>query len=367
MRLSIDSVQPQAEEPYPRRQPAAASPGSVPLAAAGQAELVGPLPRFSRGRHVDEVRRLSQVSNWWSAFTIARQWVVILAAATAAVWVGTWWSYLCGALVIGSRQQALGVLVHDGTHYLLFTNRFWNDLICDLTCAFPVGLSTSLYRKTHLRHHRYTNTENDPDWVLQQADEDFRFPKTPREAWALFLKSLFGLNLHKMKNVLVHWSPGANLFTPLGRDFPLTNRVAFVLSTAAVYAVLISTGWWLPALWLYALPALTLFHFFNRMRATAEHICTPGTHELNATRTVLASPLEKLLIAPCGVHYHLEHHLFPSVPCRNLGRLHEQLMHDDEFRSQAHLTRSYFGVRRGLLGELLRHPGDASAEAKASE
>lgn len=333
--------------------PVEATPLSPPPSAGGDAELAVKLARYPRQRVIDDVRRLSTVNNWHSIWVIASTWAIILGAATLAVWSGRWWVYVLAAIVIGSRQQALGVLVHDATHYLLFTNRRLNDLVSDVFLAFPVGMSTTLYRRTHWEHHRYTNTEHDPDWVLQQADEDFRFPKSIREAVALLARSVSGLNLHRMAKVVKQWSPGAHLFDPLSKDFPLANRILFVVVGIAIYSVLIVTGWWLPAIFLYALPALTVFHALNRLRVTAEHIVTPGTHELNASRTVVATPLERWLIAPCGVHYHLEHHLFPSVPCHRLAELHQVLMRDPEFRQWAHITPSYFGWRRGLVAELL--------------
>ena len=76
---------------------------------------------------------------------------------------------MLAAAIIGSRQQALGILVHDATHYLLYKNRTVNDIVSDLCCGFPVNISTTLYRSTHFRHHRFANTEQDPDLVLQAA------------------------------------------------------------------------------------------------------------------------------------------------------------------------------------------------------
>ena len=111
--------------------------------------------RYPRAGIAPDIRRLSVVSNWRSALTIAWQWAIIFAAATLAVWSGHWAVYILAAAVIASRQQALGILVHDATHYLLFTNRTVNDIVSDLCCGFPVSISTTLYRSTHFRHHRF--------------------------------------------------------------------------------------------------------------------------------------------------------------------------------------------------------------------
>ncbi len=40
----------------------------------------------------------------------------------------------------------------------------------------------------------------------------------------------------------------------------------------------------------------------------------------------------------------MEHHLYPSVPFYNLAKLHKKLMESEQFRNNAHITHSYFGV-----------------------
>ena len=44
------------------------------------------------------------------------------------------------------------------------------------------------------------------------------------------------------------------------------------------------------------------------------------------TRTVILKPLARFLY--WHMNYHIEHHMFPAVPCYNLGRLHEVIKHD---------------------------------------
>ena len=58
-------------------------------------------------------------------------------------------------------------------------------------------------------------------------------------------------------------------------------------------------------------------------------------------------------VAALNINYHIEHHMFPSVPGRNLGRLHNLLMQDREFRERAHVTHSYFGLKQGVIAELI--------------
>ncbi|MGD9647123.1 MAG: fatty acid desaturase family protein [Pirellulales bacterium] len=309
--------------------------------------------RYPRAAIMPEVRRLSQVSNWRSAWIIAVQWFWVLAAGTLAVQTGHWAAYLLAFLVIGSRQQALGILVHDATHYLLFTNRTVNDIVSDLFVGFPVNISTTLYRSTHFPHHRFTNTPDDPDFEYQVTDPDWQWPKTRWEAVKVLVKSMLILNIRSAVKVANRWAPGMNLFTPITPAYPLRARILFVTVTIAIYAVLIYTGLIWKALLLWMVPALTVVNLTNRMRAMAEHIVVPGTHELNTTRTVIPNFLERLFICPLGINYHIEHHVFPSVPCYHVPKLHKLLMQDPWYRATAHLNRGYLNLRHGFLRELL--------------
>jgi fatty acid desaturase len=311
------------------------------------------LVRYPRAALMPEVRRLSKVNNWHSALLIATQWAIIFAAGTLAVQTGHWAAYLLAFLVIGSRQQALGILAHDATHYLLFTNRTANDIVADLFAGFPVNISTTLYRSTHFPHHRFPNTPDDPDFEYQLTDPDWRWPKTRAEAIKVLVKSVFLINIRSAIKVANRWAPGYNLFKPISPAYPLRARILFVTVTLVIYAVLIYTGLIWKALLLWVVPALTVVNLTNRIRAMAEHIVVPGTHELNTTRTVIPNLLERLFISPLGINYHIEHHVFPSVPCYNVPKLHKLLMQDPWYRATAHLNRGYLSLRHGFLGELL--------------
>lgn len=308
-------------------------------------EFAVALERYPRTPMMPEVRRLSKISNWRSAAYIALQWGIISLAIYLAVQSGHWAAYVAAALVIATRQQALGVLLHDGAHWLLFTNRTINDVVSDLLVAFPIGMSTTLYRDTHFRHHRFANTADDPDMEYQSKDHDWwDWPKTRTGlVWVLF-KSFTGLNAYSAARPYMMWSPGYNLFKPLSPAYPLRARILWVVSTIAVYIAVIGTGILIPVLLMFALPAMTVLNLVNRLRATAEHVETEGTHELNSTRTVIPRWWERLVIAPMNVSYHLEHHLFPSVPGPNLAQLHDILMQDETYRERAHCTHSYVGV-----------------------
>ncbi len=65
----------------------------------------------------------------------------------------------------------------------------------------------------------------------------------------------------------------------------------------------------------------------TRIRNIAEHAVIPDRDDpLCNTRTTKANWIERALVAPYYVNYHLEHHLLYYVPCYNLPRLHAVLM-----------------------------------------
>lgn len=327
-------------------------------------ELALSLERYPRARAIETVRALSHVNPWRSTAIIAFNWGVIFFSAWAAYTVGTWWAYVIAIPIIATRQQALGVLIHDGAHFLLYRNHTLNDLVSDALLAFPLSLSTTLYRRTHFLHHRFTNTQEDPDLVFQDHEPDWwEWPKTRWGCFVLQVKALFGINSRGTVKQFIQWNPWAHMFTPISPAFPLRARVLLVVTTAVFYSVILHYHLIVPALLLYVLPSVTLVNFFNHWRSVAEHIATQNTHELNATRTVIPSLWERLTIAPHGVNYHLEHHLYPSVPGPNLAKLHQKLMEDEEFREKAIITQTY----AGLLRELMRDGNPGFVREKAAK
>lgn len=328
---------------------------SAAITAAGPEAETATVERYPRTPHAAMVRELSRVNGWWTTWVIGLQWAAIIGCLVAAAWHPTWWVAVLGGCIIATRLQALGVLLHEATHYALYKNRVVNDVVADLFVAFPLGMSTTLYRKTHFRHHRYTNTSEDQDLAAQREEREwFEWPKSPRELIRSLIRATLGGNTHRAWVLYKYWAPWRSFFRPLDADFPLRARVLYVLSAIGVYGLIgwgFATNWKLTAMLcaMYAVPTMTLLNLINRIRATAEHIGVELTNELNSTRTVIPTWFERLTIAPFNVSYHLEHHLFPSVPAHNLGKLHRYLMEDEQFRDQAHITKSYVGFFRELM------------------
>jgi fatty acid desaturase len=78
---------------------------------------------------------------------------------------------------------------------------------------------------------------------------------------------------------------------------------------------------------LWLLPMATWLPLVTRVRNIAEHalVGVDQADPLRQARTTHAGWVERALVAPYWVNFHLDHHLFTQVPCWNLPRAHALL------------------------------------------
>ena len=285
----------------------------------------------------EEIRDLSQIDS--VRFTAAA--AIEFGLIVAAVWISQiWWNpltYVLAVIVIGSRINGLGALMHDAAHYRGYANRKLNDFIGEVL-ALPTTASMAGYRNSHFAHHRELNSENDPDWQRNVGLKEYEFPASRGSVLLHTAQYLSGLKVasavggfHKNKET---------------RDIAVAVTRARLFFFVALLVSSIALGFWKLLLLYWVVPLMTVFLAIRYIRSIAEHYAVEHEHVLNESRTVLAPVWELWLIAPWGLNYHLEHHLFPGVPCFRLGELHRLLMTRDPYPQTAHVTHGYFS---GLL------------------
>ena len=305
------------------------------------------------------VQGLTQLSNARFLADVAMNWGLIIGMAALAIWTGHWPAYVLAIVVIATRQHALGILMHDGTHYRCLTSRSLNDAVSDILCALPVGMLTSRYRYEHLQHHRGLNTDDDPYWVDFKLDDTWHWPKPPAAAAWVFARDLLGLNSQRWGRVQWRWSPWVNHFKrtdPKGPP-PTTKaeRLRIYGFHLAVLGALVATGAWLNFALLWLLPLMTLTPAMVRLRTIAEHLLIPNTDELDASRHTVGTWLERWSIAPHNINIHLGHHLYPAVPYYRLPELHAELMKDPRYASRIVTSPGYLGFGKDwMLGLMIQ-------------
>lgn len=306
---------------------------------------------------VEDVRRLSRVDNWKSAGVIARQWVVITACVAAAVWLDRWWLNLAAIIVIAAKQHALGVIVHDATHYRVFTSRFVSEYVANFFCAFPICMSIQGYRGEHQAHHLWTNTRYDPYVLMFDGDTAWQWPKTRVEAMWQVVADLSGLNTFSRLKMFRHWAP-IGQWLKHRQNPQLSGRVTIdvvcsLFFWATIFSAVTFFGVWKPFLLLWAVPALTFNVLFNRLRWISEHPYDGSADVSYRTRHVQGSLLERIFIAPLNVNYHIAHHLFPAVPLYNLPKLHQRLLQHPAYQQEAERYTDYLGSTDSVRAELI--------------
>ncbi len=270
------------------------------------------------------------------------EWILILGTIALANRYFSIWTYIPAVILIGSRMHALAVVMHDAAHFRFLSNRKLSDLITDVLVCFPMLIHVDGYRRNHISHHQHLNTGDDPDWVAKEGRPAFARPQTRGQ----FLGRLFLYLIAYQGLADLRWMARRIGKDKKGRAEKLQMRVFYAL----LFVALTLLGLWTQYLLFWVVPFLTSFMMFQYIRSFAEHFGDlKYSNLLTATRTVKPFLIERVLIAPYNISYHLEHHLYPAVPFYNLPALHKLLMTDPVFREQAHFTRGYL---HGLLKEL---------------
>ena len=289
----------------------------------------------------EQLKIIRKKRDWINVVSISMNWLQILAAMALFFYFPNVLTFLLSVIVIGSRQFALAVLAHDGAHNLLFSNEKINDFVSQWFCAFPLFSDNRPYRPYHLAHHRFTESENDPDISLSAP-----FPITKASFRRKVIRDLTGQTGFKRYSIALKsiFSSEADNFK--GKIKKISDKISgFLITNLVIFSLITILSHWSIYFLLWWIPAFTYYSLIVRIRNIAEHSVTPGETNLNNTRTTKASFLTRYLLVPHHVNFHLEHHLFTNCPWYNLPKVHEMLK-GEPLRDKMCIEKSYFSVLR---------------------
>ncbi|HJQ38791.1 MAG TPA: fatty acid desaturase family protein [Thermoanaerobaculia bacterium] len=303
---------------------------------------------------IDEhaLRAFSSHNVWRWLIAVALEWFLIAAAIAVCLTWPRWWVWVLGALLIGTRQHGLSILAHEGAHHLVARSQIWNDLFTNYLTTYWLAFPVQGYRTTHLKHHWYLETPDDPTRVtLDRYPGEWTFPMSTRRFIGMFIRDLT-LRSQRAELTLMQclWDvPG--------------KRVPHVAGIVLLHSIVIAIAAWSGQIWAYVflwlVPLCTVTVACYRLRSLAEHSVGPQSERyarsvvdnLRSTRTTTGSALSQFLLYPHNISYHIEHHMFPSVSAFRLRGLHETLLENPVYANNAHITHGHWE----LIAELTRH------------
>lgn len=267
----------------------------------------------------DDIARFTRKSDFHGARLLVANWLAIAVIFAVVNAYTNPITIVLAIVLLGGRQLGLSVLMHECGHRSLFKRAGLNDFIGQWLCALPVMNDMPSYAKGHLVHHQKAGTHDDPDLVNYQS-----YPVSRASFKRKVIRDLTGQTGFKLLSFIARGAAGGMSREKRDSAKPFRQQLLVQL---VLFSVLSLCGMpWAYVLWVVAY--MTSFMLFIRLRQIAEHAAVPDLYDLDPrknTRTVVARWWERLLIAPNGVNYHMEHHFMASVPCYRLRALHDFL------------------------------------------
>ena len=263
--------------------------------------------------------------------------------------------FFINAIIVGSRLHGFAALAHDAIHYSLFKNKKLNNILGNIL-FWLIFYSFEGKRNLHFTHHAFVNHHsNDPKYLIS-SKVDQAIDNSPIRLILFFLflmTGLLGIYMFLKGIANTYGLTSANKKVKKSKDnLPEKNKYYKLLFYLVIFSFISYFSIWFEFFIYYIFPLFSFFMTSTWVRVLSEHSHIPNSKNrdndnfFGHTRTVTANWLEGFLFAPHNAHYHVEHHLFPTVPFYNLSKLHKKLMENKYFSENVCVNKSYFEVMK---------------------
>ena len=240
-----------------------------------------------------------------------------------------------GAVFIGLWMFRSFSFMHEAVHGNLFEKMKWNNWagwIFGAFCCLPY----SSWKRIHLDHHFWAgNLDRDPTMRLIKEHRDgAKTTMFQNWAWRISLPYL------AWRQQIVFWTKSLSAALKEGKLRVAASLFLQVMTSFALIAVgtrffgpWVVGGGFLVYLWM-----VELINFPHHMdlKLKHDHFRIPARDQYQVSRTCLYGPLFSRF-ALLNFNYHVEHHLFPNLPCAQLPKVHTRLKY--------HLDKEYIFSR----------------------
>lgn len=242
---------------------------------------------------------------------------------------GHWplWATLLILFAHGTGYSFMINAVHELGHRTVFNSRSLNEFFLRVF-AFLGWIQFPVFRASHARHHEYTlHPPDDLEVVLPMhviVRHFFQRGIVNVEAPLPALREAIRLARGRFRG---EWEN--RLFPedrPESRREPIRWARALLIGHGLIVVVSLAFGWWMIPV------VVTLAPFYGGLLFllcnSTQHIGLQDNvpdYRL-CCRTFTLNPLAQFLY--WHMNYHTEHHMYPSVPCYHLRKLHKAIKND---------------------------------------
>ncbi|MGB0954972.1 MAG: fatty acid desaturase family protein [Panacagrimonas sp.] len=293
----------------------------------------------------EEIAQFTQRSDWHAGRVLLLNWAMI----AATFWMVSVWTnpvtIIVAVILLGGRQMGLAGLMHEAGHKTFFKTQALNRWLGQWLCAYPILGDCDAYGASHREHHKMAGTDADPDLPNYRS-----YPVSKASFRRKVIRDLTGqTGIRNLRGIF--FGRSRNMMMRDGEHYPAGKGL---LANLVLLGVLVAFGVGeLYLLWVLAY--ITTYSLVARLRQVAEHGAVAGLFDPDPrrhTRTILANPLECLLICPNHLNYHAEHHFAASVPGYRLKDFHRKLVAKGFYDQHPQtLTKGYWEVLKQAVPE----------------
>ncbi len=274
--------------------------------------------RSNLSYHLQVAEDMKSTKNYLWIIHLFLNYLTIILSISISIVYDTTYIYFISIFLIGSRMRALMNLLHEASHHnLIPKSEFYNKIIANLFCAFPLFTTFDTYLESHTRHHiNFQDINKDPD--MRRYAEVFgdNFVTTKQDINFFQIFNIFSFIKYS------YYFPLKNFFSSKLKEY----KAMFLFWTTVLYlAYTFDSIQYLILYWF--IPYLTTYKVIAYIAELFEHAgLYANTNLLTTTRNIYTNNIIAYLFWPHGDNYHLLHHLLATVPGYNLKQISKYLI-----------------------------------------
>jgi fatty acid desaturase len=130
-----------------------------------------------------ERKSLLKMNDFKAFIEVTKHWLWIIAALFLPYFYLNPLTIILFLFILGGKQLACAILLHDASHFSVFKNKGLNDFVGKWLGAQPIFQDMLSYRPYHQTHHLYIGLEEDPDLLLTRG-----YPTSKKVCFVSFLE-----------------------------------------------------------------------------------------------------------------------------------------------------------------------------------